>query len=88
MIGRTPASAKPATTGAAEVDKAAAVDEEQAAGAPSSRSAVSTEDALARALEAAALAGRWDVVAALARELEARRLAGDAQIVSLGRRRV
>jgi hypothetical protein len=33
------------------------------------------ESALARAIESAVLAGRWDVVAQLAKELEARRLA-------------
>jgi hypothetical protein len=33
------------------------------------------EDALAKALEGATAAGRWDVVAQLAKELEARRLA-------------
>jgi len=33
------------------------------------------EDALARAIERAVSAGRWDVVAQLAKELEARRLA-------------
>jgi hypothetical protein len=34
------------------------------------------ESALARAIEVAVAAGRWDVVTQLARELEARRLAG------------
>lgn len=34
------------------------------------------EAALVCAIDAAAAAGRWDVVAQLARELEARRLAG------------
>lgn len=34
------------------------------------------EDAIARALEAAAAAGQWGVVSALAKELEARRLEG------------
>jgi hypothetical protein len=38
---------------------------------------------LARALGAAAAAGRFDVVAQLARELEARRLAG-SNVVSIG----
>lgn len=38
------------------------------------------EDALAKALDAAALAGRFDVVAALAEELKARRLAADGVI--------
>jgi hypothetical protein len=33
------------------------------------------EDALARAIEGAVSAGRWDIVAQLAKELEARRLA-------------
>jgi hypothetical protein len=38
-------------------------------------------DALARALEGATAAGRWDVVSQLARELEARRLAGAGVLV-------
>jgi hypothetical protein len=33
------------------------------------------EDALARAIEGAVSAGRWDIVAQVAKELEARRLA-------------
>jgi hypothetical protein len=33
------------------------------------------EEALAKALEGATVAGRWDVVAQLAKELDARRLA-------------
>jgi hypothetical protein len=41
------------------------------------------DGALARALEAAAAAGRFDVVAQLARELEARRLAESANVVAL-----
>lgn len=41
------------------------------------------ESALARALDAAATAGRFDVVAQLARELEARRLARSGNVVSL-----
>lgn len=41
------------------------------------------EAALSRALEAAAAAGRFDVVAQLARELEARRLAGSPNVVTL-----
>ena len=45
------------------------------------------EDALARALAAAAAAAQWDVVAALARELEARRLAS-AGAVDLASARV
>jgi hypothetical protein len=45
------------------------------------------ETALARALEAAAAAGRFDVVAQLARELEARRLARSSNVVSLDRSR-
>jgi hypothetical protein len=39
--------------------------------------------ALAVALEAAAKAGRFDVVSQLARELEARRLAGSPNVVTL-----
>jgi hypothetical protein len=39
--------------------------------------------ALAKALEAAATAGRFEVVAQLARELEARRLARSANVVPL-----
>jgi hypothetical protein len=45
------------------------------------------EQALAGALEGAAAAGRWDVVAQLARELEARRLAGSVNVVPIGRAR-
>jgi hypothetical protein len=45
------------------------------------------EAALARALEAAAGAGRFDVVAQLARELEARRLGTGPPVVSLPKRR-
>jgi hypothetical protein len=45
------------------------------------------EAALARSLEAAAAAGRFDVVAQLARELEARRLARVPNIVALPSRR-
>lgn len=41
------------------------------------------EAALARALDAAAAAGRFDVVAQLARELEARRLAREPNVVTL-----
>jgi hypothetical protein len=41
------------------------------------------EAALAKALEGAAAAGRFDVVAQLARELEARRLAGSKNVVTL-----
>jgi hypothetical protein len=41
------------------------------------------EAALARALDAAAAAGRFDVVAQLAKELEARRLAREPNIVKL-----
>jgi hypothetical protein len=39
--------------------------------------------ALAKALEGATAAGRWDVVSQLARELEARRLAGMRNVVTL-----
>jgi hypothetical protein len=46
------------------------------------------QDALARALEGATAAGKWDVVSQLARELEARRLAGDGgKVVQLDARR-
>jgi hypothetical protein len=46
------------------------------------------EAALARALDAAAAAGRFDVVAQLAKELEARRLAAsEGKVVALGERR-
>jgi len=45
------------------------------------------ERALVRALEAAAAAGRFDVVAQLARELEARRLAREPNIIALGAER-
>jgi len=46
----------------------------------------SVEGALARALQLAAEAARWDVVSQLARELEARRLARDGDVVRLGLR--
>lgn len=45
------------------------------------------DDALARALDAAAAAGRFDVVAQLAKELEARRLARSANVVDLASKR-
>ena len=41
------------------------------------------EETLAAALEGAATAGRWDVVAQLAKELEARRLAASGNVVAL-----
>jgi hypothetical protein len=41
------------------------------------------EAALAKALEGATAAGRWDVVAQLARELEARRLERAGNVVSI-----
>jgi hypothetical protein len=41
------------------------------------------EAALAKALEGATSAGRWDVVAQLARELEARRLTRSGNVVAL-----
>lgn len=41
------------------------------------------EDALARAIEGAVAAGRWDVVMQLARELEARRLAAAGNVEKL-----
>ncbi len=39
--------------------------------------------AIAKALELAAVAGRWDVVAQLGKELEARRLARAGNVVAL-----
>ena len=45
------------------------------------------ENALAKAIEQAAAAGRFDVVAQLAKELEARRLAHAGNVVQLGGRR-
>ena len=45
------------------------------------------ETALARALDAAAAAGRFDVVVQLGRELEARRLARTPNVVQLDARR-
>lgn len=45
------------------------------------------EAALATALDGAAKAARWDVVAQLARELEARRLARKPNVVDLDARR-
>jgi hypothetical protein len=44
------------------------------------------ERVLAKALEGATSAGRWDVVAQLAKELEARRLAREPNVVTLSRR--
>jgi hypothetical protein len=41
------------------------------------------EVALAKALEGATAAGRWDVVAQLAKELEARRLAREPNVVAM-----
>jgi hypothetical protein len=41
------------------------------------------EAAVAKALEGATAAGRWDVVSQLARELEARRLARMGNVVAL-----
>ena len=48
---------------------------------PSTDAATDVERALVRALDAAAAAGRFDVVAQLARELEARRLACARNVV-------
>ena len=45
------------------------------------------EAALAKALDAAAAAGRWDIVAQLARELEARRLVRAGNVVELDAKR-
>lgn len=44
-------------------------------------------EAIARALEAAAAAGRWDVVALLAEELRARRLEASGNVVALPSRK-
>jgi hypothetical protein len=44
------------------------------------------EHALAKALDGATSAGRWDIVAQLARELEARRLAGSPKVVPIAGR--
>jgi hypothetical protein len=56
---------------------------ERVAFGPSDLAAPTVEDALARALERASAAGRWDIVAQLGRELEARRLraAGEGSLV-------
>jgi len=48
------------------------------------QSASTFEDALARAIEAAAKAGRWEIVAQLARELAARRITGNALRIPIG----
>jgi hypothetical protein len=45
------------------------------------------EAALAKAIEGAAAAGRFDVVAQIAKELEARRLATMGNVVKLDRKR-
>lgn len=45
------------------------------------------EQAMARALEAAAIAGRFDVVSQLAEELRARRLAAAGNVVELSGRK-
>ncbi|MFO0673462.1 MAG: hypothetical protein U0235_28240 [Polyangiaceae bacterium] len=45
------------------------------------------EDALARALDAAAAAGRFDVVAQIAEELKARRLAAAGNVVAIDSKR-
>ena len=47
----------------------------------------SVDAALAKALDAAASAGRFDVVAQLAKELEARRLARSENVVTIASRR-
>jgi hypothetical protein len=50
---------------------------------PATAEADAVEAALAKALEGATAAGRWDVVSQLAGELEARRLARMGNVVSL-----
>jgi hypothetical protein len=47
----------------------------------------SVDAALAKALDAAAVAGRFDVVSQLAKELEARRLARSPNVVTIASRR-
>ena len=54
---------------------------------PSSVYVDPVESALVRALEAAAVGGRFDVVAQLAKELEARRLARSGNVVALDAKR-
>jgi len=58
-------------------------------GAPndSANDAINLEAALARALEAATSAGRFDLVAQLCRQLEARRLATAGNVVQLNSKR-
>jgi hypothetical protein len=73
MVGITTFSVDPSADDPARVDVSAR--ELVAVGPSESLAPSSVEDALARALDGAAAAGRWDVVAQLARELEARRLA-------------
>ena len=48
---------------------------------------IDVDAVLAKALEAAATAGRFDVVAQLARELEARRLAREPNVLRLNAKR-
>ena len=50
---------------------------------PAPAEAEAVEAALAKALEGATAAGRWEVVSQLARELEARRLARMGNVVTL-----
>ena len=54
-------------------------------GGPMVDQSEAVEDALAKALEGATTAGRWDVVAQLARELEARRAHRASNVVQLWR---
>jgi len=46
------------------------------------------ESALAKAIEGATSAGRWDIVAQLARELEARRVTRMGNVVALTKTRL
>jgi hypothetical protein len=54
---------------------------------PATADADPIEAALAKALEGATAAGRWDAGAQLARELEARRLEGHPNVVAIQPRR-
>ena len=55
----------------------------EAADAEGAGPASGPSSAIAKALELAAEAGRWDVVAQLGKELEARRLARSGNVVAL-----
>lgn len=59
---------------------------DRAPAVPSEHDAV--ESALAKAIEGATSAGRWDIVAQLARELEARRVTRMGNVVALTKTRL